>query len=288
METQTFRIFKFVIIPLLIATALVFYFEFEMRREAAMEIDFYDVGQGDGLMITTYEGAQVVVDGGPGSKILEGVGSDLPFFDRTIEMVVLTHPHADHLQGLIPIMRRYTVKKVLVPNIEYHSSEYDEFLAEVARQHSEMIYAVQGQRIWLDRSTVFDVLYPASAEKIQTKKNDDLNDYSIVGQVIFGKTKILLTGDSGEEIERQLLPRFNLDSDLLKVGHHGSKYSTSQDFLDEVTPEYSIISSGENKYGHPDAGVIERLQKKDSQILRTDQRGDIQFRSDGTRIYAVE
>jgi competence protein ComEC len=288
METQTFRIFKFVLVPLLIATALVFYFEFETRRDWAMTVDFYDIGQGDGFMITTYEGSQMIVDGGPGSKILEGVGRDLPFFDRTIELMVLTHPHLDHIEGLIPILRRYEVKKILLPNVEYDSSVYDEFLNEAKREGSEMVYARQGQRIWLDKSTVLDVLYPLNTEKAVVGKNDDVHDYGIVAKLTFGKTKLMLTGDSGMEIERKLLPIFNLDSDVLKVGHHGSKYSTSQEFIDEVTPEYSVISSGQNKYGHPDPGVIERLKQKNSQVLRTDQEGDIKFRSDGTKFILQE
>jgi competence protein ComEC len=288
METQTVRLLKFLIAPLLIATALVFYFEFETRRDWAMTVDFYDVGQGDGYMITTHEGSQVIIDGGPGSSILEGVGRDLPFFDRRIELMVLTHPHLDHLEGLIPILRRYQVQKILLPNVDYDSAVYEEFLNEAEREGSEMIFARQGQRIWLDKSTVLDVLFPTNAERAVVGKNDDVHDYGIVAQLVYGRTKLMLTGDSGDRIERELLPRFNLDSDLLKVGHHGSKYSTTQEFVDEVTPEYSVISSGQNKYGHPDPGVIDRLKQKGSQVLRTDQLGDIEFRSDGARLYLIE
>lgn len=288
METQTFRIFKFVLMPLLIATVLVFYFEFETRHHWELRADFYDIGQGDAFMITTYEGNQILFDGGPGSKVLEGVGHSMPFFDRTIEMMVLTHAHLDHLDGLIHILRRYEVKKILMPNTNYKSEPYEEFLNEVKREGSEVVYAAQGQRIWLDKSTVFDVMHPDIQEEMVFGKNDDLNDSSIVGMLTFGKTKMLLTGDSGFDIEAKLLPRFNLNADLLKVGHHGSKYSTSQELVDEVTPEFSIISSGENKYGHPDAGVIQRLEQANSQVLRTDQKGTIRFRSDGARLNLVE
>lgn len=274
--------------PLLIATVLVFYFEFETRREWELRADFYDIGQGDAFMITTYEGNQILFDGGPGSKVLEGLGRSMPFFDRTIEMMVLTHAHLDHLDGLIHVLRRYQVKKILMPNVNYKSEPYEEFLNEAKREGSEIIYAVQGQRIWLDKSTVFDVMHPDVPGEMAFGKNDDLNDSSIVGMVIFGKTKMLLTGDSGFDIETKLLPRFNLDADLLKVGHHGSKYSTSEEFIDEVTPEFSVISSGENKYGHPDSGVIDRLQQNNSKVLRTDQEGDIRFRSDGTKFILQE
>jgi competence protein ComEC len=287
METKTLRVFKIVLIPLLIATALVWYYEFQTRRHFEFRIDFFDVGQGDGIMITTYEGNQVLVDGGPGSNVMESLGRRMPFFDRKIEMMVLTHPHADHLDGLIPVLRRYQVKKVLMPHLDYKSSDYDEFLNEIRREGAEIVYAQQGQRIWLDKSTVMDVMYPMSSELAPVGKNDDLNDFSVVSRVMFGKTKILLTGDSGEKIEAQLLPAFNLDSDLLKVGHHGSKYSTSQAFVDEVTPEYSVIQSGENKYGHPNAEVIARLQAANSQVLRNDQEGMISFTSDGLRLNRV-
>lgn len=288
METQTFRIFKFVLTPLLIATALVFYFELETRRNWEMLVDFYDIGQGDALMITTYEGNQILVDGGPGSKVLEGVGSSMPFFDRKIEMMVLTHAHLDHLDGLIPVLRRYQVEKILMPNVDYQSAPYEEFINEAKREGSEVIYAVQGQRIWLDKSTVLDVMHPDLRGEVAFGKNDDLNDSSIVAMLRFGKVKILLTGDAGADIESKLLPRFNLDADLLKVGHHGSKYSSVQEFIDEVTPEFSVISLGENKYGHPDSGVIDRLEQKQSKVLRTDQLGDIHFGSDGSRLYLIE
>ena len=281
METQTFRIFKFILVPLLLATVLVLYYGQEIKHEWVMRVDFQDIGQGDSILITTYEGNQVLIDGGPGSKVLEELGSNMPFFDRTIEMIMLTHPHADHFEGLIPVLRRYEVKQVLLPNIEMSNSSYTEFMNEAEREGAEIIYAQQGQRIYLDKSTVFDVMWPQSNQKVTPGKNDDLNDYSIVGKLTFGKTKILFTGDSGINIEDQLLPKFNLDSDILKVGHHGSKHSTSQYFLDEVTPQYSVIQLGENKYGHPSKEVIERLKNSGTQILRNDEQGSIEFYSDG-------
>ena len=281
METQTFRIFKFVLVPLLIATVLVLYYGQEIKHDWVMRVDFQDIGQGDSIFITTYEGNQILIDGGPGNKVLEELGSNMPFFDRTIEMVILSHPHADHFEGLIAVLRRYQVKKILLPHVNIDSSAYNEFEQEAERENAEIIYAQQGQRIYLDKSTVFDVMYPlSSAEQTPTKK-DDLNDFSIVGKLIFGKTKILFTGDAGTNIETLLLPNFNLDADLLKVGHHGSKHSTSKEFLEEATPQFSVIQLGENKYGHPSKEVLERLQQANTQIIRNDEHGAVEFYSDG-------
>jgi beta-lactamase superfamily II metal-dependent hydrolase len=203
-------------------------------------------------------------------------------------MIVVSHPHTDHIEGFIQVLQRYDVKKVLLPNVDFNSPQYAEFLRLMKEENAEVVYAQQGQRWTLDEGTVLDILYPTSTETAHPKQSDDVNDSSIVAQLIFGRSKFLLTGDSGTEIEKTVEDRFNLDSDLLKVGHHGSKHSTSQEFLDEVTPEFAVIQVGKNNYGHPAPEILDRLTKSGAQIFRTDQNGTIEFKSDGFHVWLIK
>jgi competence protein ComEC len=287
MDTNTKNGLKLLILPLVLATALVHYYAYQVQPDNLMRVDFLSVGQGDATLITTFQGTQVLVDGGPGSAVLQELGEELPLLDRTLEMVVLTHPHLDHFEGLIHVLNHYRVRKVLMPNVDYSSPPYDAFEAAAKAEGAEIIYAVQGQRIWLDQATVLDVMYPTFKDPFRPPKNFDLNDTSIVAKLIFGKTKILFTGDAGIDVEHELLPMFDLDADILKVGHHGSKHSSSEQFLSEVTPEFSVIEVGENKYGHPAPEVMQRLSEIKSQVFRTDQ-ANLEFISDGSSLRRVD
>jgi competence protein ComEC len=284
MENETKNLIKYLIAPLLIITLLVGFYARQEQRDWLLHIEFYDVGQGDSYLITTYEGNQVLVDGGPGDSVLEKLAEDMGVYDKTIEMMVLTHAHLDHFEGLIAVLKKYQVKKILLPNVEYKSEPYNEFLRAVENEQAEKIFAVQGQRIYLDKATVLDVLYPSSTDVVKPKQSADINDTSIVAMLRFGNSKILLTGDAGTNIEQELMKRFNLDADLLKVGHHGSKYSTSQEFIEKVTPLISVIQLGKNNYGHPAPDTINRLVKSSSQIYRTDDAKNVEFVSDGTNL----
>jgi competence protein ComEC len=285
METKTLRIFKIILMPLFVATALVVYFDLQTQPDWRMQIDFFDVGQGDAILVTTYQGNQVLIDGGPGNSVLTELGKEMPLLDRQIEMVILTHPHLDHMEGLIQVLRRYNVQKIVLPNVAPGSDTHEEFLAEVVQETAQVIYAQQGQRIWLDNATVFDILHPRSASEWRPGTKDDLNDASVVGRLIFGQTSLMLTGDAGKNIESELVGQFNLDSDLLKVGHHGSKYSTSQEFLHAVSPYYAVVQVGEdNRYGHPAQETLDILKSNNIPVLRNDLHGTISFWSDGVQL----
>ena len=292
METATKNTIKYLIFPLLLAVILVFYADARIKPDFLLHVDFLDIGQGDAIFIQTFQGNQVLIDGGPTNAILKEIGNRMPFWDRTVEMIVLTHAHADHVAGLVDVLKRYKVKKVVLPEVEFRSGVYDEFISSLDKEGAEKIFAKAGQRIWLDQATVFDVYYPAGGKVAGASLHDgfgtsssELNDTSIVGKLSFGKNKILFTGDAGINIEKILLPAFNLDSDLLKVGHHGSRHSTSDEFLQEVTPQAAVIQVGKNNYGHPTSEVLENLSQFHSQIYRTDRDGSISFISDGVNLY---
>lgn len=289
METQTKKLIIFLVLPLLLAAALINYQNWQISKSIGfLTVEFFDIGQGDSFLITTINGNQILVDAGPGSSVLGDLASAMPQFDKQIEMIVISHPHSDHIEGFIEVFKRYDVKKVLLPNVEFNSPPYEEFLRLMDNEKAEIIYAQQGQRLVLDEGTVLDILYPLSQTESHPKESADVNDSSIVAMLMFGRSKFMLTGDSGVEIEALLINNFNLDSDVLKVGHHGSKYSTSQSFLDKVTPEYAVIQVGKNNYGHPAKEVLDRLNLMNIQTFRNDQSGSIEFKSDGFTVYKTE
>ena len=247
------------------------------RQNDFVRMEFFDVGQGDGIYIRTPQGNDIVVDGGPGDVMLSKLGQALPFYDRTIELIILTHPHADHVSGLVEVLKRYEVSQVVLPEAVYDSEVYKEFLDLLKQKHISVAQPRLGQRIFLDEQTVFDVLYPVLPRF--AKLPSDINDVSIVGRLSFGGQHVLFTGDAGQDIEQLLLAlKLPLDATILKIGHHGSRHSSALEFISAVSPAYSVISVGaDNRYGHPHPEVLAALKKVGIGILRTDQEGDVVF-----------
>lgn len=291
METPTKNKIKYLIVPLLLCLLAVQLVSARLNPDFLMHVDFLDVGQGDSIFIQTYQGNQILIDGGPGNSVLQKLGEDMPFWDRKIEMVILTHAHLDHVGGLVDVLKRYKVGAVVLPEVIFESGAYDEFLSLVEEKKIKKVYARTGQRIHLDQATVFDVFYPFGGlvsgdlkEGFGTSSSQ-LNDTSVVGKLTFGRNKILFTGDSGVDIESKILPLFDLDADVLKVGHHGSRHSTSQALLEEVTPYAAVIGVGKNNYGHPTTEVLQVLEQAGVKTYRTDQDGTVRFVSDGINLY---
>ena len=236
----------------------------------------FNVGQGDALFIETPEGHQLLIDGGPSGIILEKLGQVLPFWDHSIDQVVLTHPHADHVSGLVSVVEYYDVGTVYGTGVLYDSVAYEEFLSLAEIQH-----LVQGDILHLENDLVIEVVYPD--QNLDGVYMKDINRSSIVLKIIYGNHVFLLTGDGYIEDELDYLDQIG-DIDVLKVGHQGSKTSTSKELLNETTPEIAIISVGENDYGHPYPLVLRKLEEIDAQILRTDLHGDIRVISDGNKL----
>ncbi len=257
-------------------------------RKGELRVVFFDVGQGDAIFIKTPQNHHILIDGGPGDYLLEGLGRQMPFFYNSIDLVILTHPHDDHVAGLIEALKRYDVKEVMCTGV------YGE--APVARKWKEMIeekgyrVARAGKRVSANDFHI-DILYPI--EDIKNKEVNDLNEVSVVSRFVFQEEySFLFTGDAYKEQEREILSikedckkeyslgcdLFSLNSDVLKVGHHGSRTSTAKEFLSAVSPGVAVIMTGkENRYGHPHREVIEKLNEFEVQTKRTDRDGDIIF-----------
>jgi competence protein ComEC len=296
-----------------------------------LHLVFCDVGQGDATLIS-YRNTQVLIDGGPDNKVLGCLSGNMPFWDRTVEMVVLTHPQADHFTGLIDVIQRYSVRQFVSNSIVNDTASFWKFYQAVLEEKAPVYSPKAGEKIKIGPMD-FLVLSPPqrlgdsriwegaevgrrnfdSASDSLAKKHfllnethrrsqseasqnlsasprlapevlgaatysGELNETSIVLRLIFGNFDVLLTGDIGFDIEKQL----NLTPvEILKVAHHGSKYSTSEEFLEKIKPVLAVISVGKNRFGHPTKEVIERLKAEAIKILRTDEEGEIEVVSDG-------
>lgn len=243
-----------------------------------LEVVFFDVGQGDAIFIETPQDHQVLIDGGPDTSVLEKLGKEMPFWDKNIDLLILTHPDHDHLAGLIEVLQRYKVDNVLWTGVVKDTAEYAKWLELLEEQ--QVIIAQAGQRIILS-DVIIDVLFPFN--NLEGESPKDINNTSIVLRLSFKESSFLFTGDLHKSVEEDLVEKqVFLASDILKISHHGSKTSSSEKFIEYVSPEIAVISVGRNNsYGHPHQETLETLKKYDIRVERTDQRGDIKILSDG-------
>jgi len=277
---------------------------YEVSQPRFLEVNFFDVGQGDAIFIETPKRHQILIDGGPSSVILEKLGKEMPFWDRSIDLIILTHPERDHLAGLIEVLKRYKVENILWTGVIRNTSEYQEWIKSIQNEKAKIKIAKANQKIILSKSdwglssawegggrvgvhNFIDVLYPLENLEGQTFK--DSNNTSIVAKLVFGENSFLFTGDIDKSAEGKLIESgVDINSNVLKVAHHGSKTSSAEEFIKEVSPEIAVISVGkDNKYGHPHQEVLETLAKYDITILRTNQDGDIKIISDGNNFKRI-
>lgn len=248
-----------------------------LRTSKALRVDVLDVGQGDAILITTPEQNHILVDGGPDFRVLTELGALLPPGVRTIDLLVLTHPHADHLVGLIPVLERFKVGAVLFSAPAYDTEEYSYFVDLLLRLDVP-IYIAEADTDFRFGSTFLDVLYPL--ESLVGDDVPNVNNASVVLKVNDEWDSILLMGDAEQEVETELLEVYGgtdvLEADVLKAGHHGSKTSSTFAFLEVVGAEWMLISCGEgNSYGHPSEQTLNSAQSLGIDVFRTDTEGRI-------------
>jgi len=251
-------------------------------RTGQSEVIFLDVGQGDSILIKTKYGQNILIDGGKDNKVLDRLGRNLSFFDRKLDMVIATHPDADHIGGLVSVLERYDVDLLLDPGVVHDSSMYEAMWDIVREKQIPVQYVSQRQIYEFGDDIIMDILYPN--HDLIGKDIDDNNLASIVAKFSDGKIDYMLTGDAHIETEDELVALFgsHLDSEVLKAGHHGSKSSSGELFLDAVNPEVAVISCGRNnKFGHPTFRVLKNLRDRGIKVLRTDEIGDVRLVSDG-------
>lgn len=275
--------FKYYFLGLLfIATFFVWYAVYAETRDM-VKVAFLDIGQGDAIFIETPNGNQILIDGGRNKKVLEELSKIMPFYDRSIDVVIATHPDQDHIGGLPEVINNFDVKLVMEPGVSSDTNTYKEFRRVVEEKNIKTVLARQGMRINLDKGAYLEILFPNG-----NVEDWDTNDASIVARLIYGENSFMFTADSPQKIENYLASIYkdDLKTDVLKVGHHGSKTSSSETFLGYADPDYAIISSGkDNSYGHPHQEVLDRLENFSIPTLRTDEIGTIQIKSDGEKLY---
>src|SRR3989338_20866 len=251
-----------------------------------LTVAFLDVGQGDAIYIETPDGIQLLIDGGPDSSVLRELSSQLPHFDRTIDIVLATHSDKDHIGGLVDVLNRYEVGSIITTNNKNDTSIAETFSESVQLEGADLYTAQAGQQYQLGASTTLFILSP-----LGDPTNWESNSASIVALLQYGDTSFMLTGDAGLNTEEYLVSSYGeyLQSDVLKLGHHGSKTSSGDDFLDTVRPEVAVVSAGiDNSYGHPHPSVVTSLEERDIKILDTSKQGTIVFKSDGTKLLLEE
>lgn len=265
---------------LAVGVILVWLAVFTQSQSPNLRVNFYDVGQGDAIFIEAPNGNQVLIDGGPSDIILEKLGEELPFYDRSVDLIILTHPEADHINGLLEVLKNYRVEHILYTGVVRDTSAYREWSKLISEKNIPLTIAQAGQVVHLSPQIKLYVLWPSQGLSGQYAEESS-NNTSVVAQLVYGQAEFLFTGDIEKEAERDLVSSgIDLASDVLKVPHHGSKSSTTQEFLSKVNPKVAVICAGEkNPYGHPHPTVLERL--KDIKVYGTYKDGDIKILSDG-------
>ncbi len=258
----------------LLVCAGLFAREAALAPDGRLHIRFLSVGQGDSAMVTTPSGNIVVIDGGPDWSTLEGLGRYLPFFDRHIDMLVLSHPNLDHLASFPEVLKRYSVGSIVFSGIENPLPRYNEMLELAAHAKTQLVPVAAGQTIDAGDGVTLRIVWPPQVMPKGFTKN--VNDTSVVLMLEYQGHRALFTGD-GEKATEETLARATVDlrADILKVGHHGSKTSSSTGFLLAVHPSLAVISVGKNSFGHPRPEIMSRLQSIGAEVRRTDQEGTI-------------
>lgn len=251
-----------------------------------LEVDFLDVEQGDSILIKTSYGQNILIDGGPDNSVIRKLSEELPWWDRQIDLMILTHPHSDHIAGLIDVIKRYKVNKILYTGTIHTSSEYFKWLELIKSKKIPLILVNAPQAIKIGQDSELSVIYPR--KNLAGKTVDNLNNGSIVAKLRYGETNFLFTGDMENEAEKELMG-VDLRADVLKVAHHGSDDSSGQEFLKKVIPKIAVIQVGaDNEFGHPSRRIIKRLERINARILRTDLDGTVKLISDGKTITVLK
>lgn len=249
-----------------------------------LEVYFFDVGQGDSELIRLPGGENILIDAGTSSTEDELVGELRSLGAETLDLVVATHPHADHIGGMAAVIDAFDVRQVVMPRISESDTPttktYENLLQSIADKGLTITPAEPGDELLSSGGAVLTVLAPNGEDY------GDLNNYSVVLRLTYGEDSFLFTGDAEEASEEEMLSLdWPLTATVLKCGHHGSETSTSPAFLDAVSPQYAVISCGvDNDYGHPDAVTLEKLEAAGAEVFRTDRQGSILASTDGSGV----
>ncbi len=279
---QKRKTFKIIFIIIIISFLIPYYF-FEYKNNL-LEIHFIDVGQGDGILIKTPNDETIIIDGGPYDDFSKKISAKLPYRKRNIDLLVITHAHQDHYLGLINVLENYRVDNIIYSGYDADFSDYVYLMSLIKEKNINLITAQHGKTISLDENIILKTLYPIS----QKNEEKDINNTSVVLKLSYKSFDAIFTGDLTCIGETEILKHeTNLESEILKVGHHGSKGSSCNPFVEKVKPETAIIQVGlDNKFGHPNKETVTRINKFTQNIIRTDELGNILILSNGNEYWS--
>ncbi|MFH1536217.1 MAG: MBL fold metallo-hydrolase [Patescibacteria group bacterium] len=282
MQNNAFKKFLIVCSILVFVLGGIFLFELSRFNDEKLHVFFCDVGQGDGIYIRSPKGIDIIVDGGPDDKILSCLSNHMPFWDRTIEVVFLTHPHEDHLIGLISVLKRYSVLSFYTENISSKTPAYQELIKTLGQKKIVRKNLAAGDRILLKDGVSFLIIWPSySFQSISTENIDiDANSFSLVELLTYKNFTTLLTGDAASFD----IAHIGGVIDVLKVPHHGSKQNLDKVALQILRPKLAVISVAKNnRYGLPAKETVDLLNQLGIKTFRTDQDGEVEIVSDGQK-----
>jgi competence protein ComEC len=272
-------VFIFILIALFLGVYLF------QSNDNNLHVYFLNVGQGDSIYVRVGSDYDILVDGGPDNSVLSELGDVMPVWDREINLVILTHPHADHVVGLIDVLKRYKVDEIISNDSPAATSEYMEWLKLIKEKNIHLELAESGDIKSINEKTTLKFLWPK--ESYLNKSVNDQNETSVVAKLQYNLFSVLLTGDVNEDIEKKIMSeKENLESNILKIPHHGSATGINQNFLNLSNPDIAVVSVGaKNKFGHPAKPTLDKLEKSTIKILRTDINGRIEIVSDGMKFW---
>lgn len=263
----------------LLVLVLIPFFEMVNRD---LKLAFLDVGQGDAILIQTPEFKNILIDAGPDSRIVDRLGEEMGFFEKKIDLFIMTHPDRDHYAGILDVLRQYEIQSIMLTGIANSDFLYEEFLDLAKKKEVQFVFPKSIQDVQIGKRLFLDILYPFESQSLIGQKVKDKNNTSIVLRLVEqreGKLKslALLNGDAGVEQEYEImLSGQNVTSEVLKLGHHGSKTSSLKAFLEAVDPKMAVVSAGEdNQFGHPHPEVIEKVDN--ILVQNTAKEGTIRF-----------
>lgn len=266
-----------------------------------LHIVFCSVGQGDATLV--FRGTtQILIDGGPGEKVLDCLARHIPFYDRRIEVMILTHAEADHINGLVPVIKRYTVLQFVSSGVGSEIDNWRELTKSLVTKKTPVVWVGMGNRLKVD-TIEMDFVWPdkewlasqirtgdpkvgSSAVKVlgYAYPNMGLNEFSVSGILHYGNFDVWLSGDADKEVEGRMVSSGEMKGvEVMKVPHHGSKTGMTEEWLKDLSPQLAVVSVGKNNYGHPSMEALQMLQKVGARVMRTDGGKDVEIVSDGKR-----
>lgn len=260
---------------ILVSIACVLFFNLPGEK---IQTVFLNIGQGDSIYLRTPDDYQILIDGGPLSIVIEEIGEIMPLYNKTFDLLVITHPHADHFEGLIEVIHRFDVEKIMLVGTPTYNRAYEVLLEAAIENNIEVIYANSVKDLKIGSWLYFDVIFPDKG--MVGKEVENKNNASIVIRALMEKEVVLFTGDAEHEEENEiLLNGYSIKTDVLKSGHHGSKTASGDEFLKAARPEKVVIQCGiDNQFNHPHKEALDRYAKAGVvDIYRTDLLGRIEL-----------